>query len=118
MNAQSTRVQPENAHTPTLLGRSAVFVYGVAAYALFLAVFLYAIGFIGNFGVPKSLDSPGGKPWETALFTDLALLAAFALQHSIMARPAFKRMLTRIIPVAAERSTYVLASSLALGLLF
>jgi methanethiol S-methyltransferase len=117
MNTQSNRVQPESAHS-SVLARSAVFVYGVAAYALFLAVFLYAIGFIGNFGVPKSLDSPGDGPWETGLFTDLALLAAFALQHSIMARPAFKRLLTRIIPVSAERSTYVLASSIALAVLF
>ena len=101
-----------------LPARSAVFLYGIAAYAVFLAVFLYAVGFIGNFAVPKSLDSPSDVPWETALFTDLVLLAVFALQHSVMARPAFKRMLTRVIPVAAERSTYVLASSLALALLF
>ncbi|HYP14045.1 MAG TPA: hypothetical protein VEQ63_08985 [Bryobacteraceae bacterium] len=98
--------------------RYAVFIYGTAAYLLFLAVFLYAIGFIGNFGVPKSLDSPAQVGWQTALAVDVALLSLFALQHSIMARRGFKRFLTRFIPPSAERSTYVAASSLALALLF
>jgi protein-S-isoprenylcysteine O-methyltransferase Ste14 len=93
-------------------------MYGVGSYVVFLATFLYAIGFIGNFGVPKSLDSSQPGSVQTALVVDLGLLSLFALQHSVMARPAFKRLLTRIIPVSAERSTYVLASSLALGLLF
>jgi protein-S-isoprenylcysteine O-methyltransferase Ste14 len=98
--------------------RSVVFAYGAVAYVLFLAVFLYAVGFIGNFGVPKKLDSPPSAPWEVAVLTDLGLLSLFALQHSIMARSFFKRFITRFIPVAAERSTYVLASSLALALVF
>jgi protein-S-isoprenylcysteine O-methyltransferase Ste14 len=98
--------------------RIAVFSYGVVAYVAFLATFLYAVGFIGNFAVPKSLDSPAVVPWQTALCIDLALLSLFAVQHSVMARPAFKRIFTRIIPHSAERSTYVLASSLALMLLF
>jgi methanethiol S-methyltransferase len=98
--------------------RFAIFLYGTASYLAFLAVFLYAIGFVGNFAVPKSLDSPAEGPWQTALAVDLGLLSLFAIQHSVMARPAFKRMITRLIPAAAERSTYVLASSLALGLLF
>src|SRR4051812_46433109 len=98
--------------------RTLVFLYGAASYILFLAVFLYAVGFIGNFAVPKSMDSAVDGSWVSALWADLGLLTLFALQHSIMARPAFKRALTRVIPVAAERSTYVLASSLALGLLF
>lgn len=98
--------------------RIAIFTYGVGAYLVFLGTFLYAIGFIGNFGVPKSLDSPAEAPWQAALGMDLALLALFALQHSAMARPAFKRFLTSIIPAPAERSTYVLASSLALMFLF
>jgi protein-S-isoprenylcysteine O-methyltransferase Ste14 len=98
--------------------RFAIFIYGALAYVLFLAVFLYAIGFIGNFAVPKTLDSPAETPWERALAINLGLLSLFALQHSIMARRGFKRLLTRVIPAAAERSTYVLASSLALGYLF
>lgn len=94
------------------------FLYGAVAYTLFLATFLYAIGFIGNFGVPKSMDSPAADPLQTALLIDMALLALFAVQHSVMARPFFKRLITRIIPQSIERSTYVLASSAALLFLF
>lgn len=96
----------------------AVFLHGVVSYAVFLASFLYAIGFIGNFAVPKSLDSPAEIDPLTAFWIDLGLLSLFAIQHSVMARPAFKRLITRVIPQAAERSTYVLASSLALLFLF
>src|SRR6185503_16882679 len=85
---------------------------------LFLATFLYAVGFVGGFGVPRSLDSTATGPLGVALAVDLLLLAAFALQHSVMARPAFKAWWTRTVPPPAERSTYVLASSLALLLLF
>ena len=98
--------------------RVLIFVYGAVSYAVFLAAFLYAIGFIGNFAVPKSMDSPAADPWQTALWIDLGLLTLFALQHSVMARPAFKRILTKVVPAAAERSTYVMASSLALLFLF
>ena len=90
------------------------FLYGAASYVVFLTTFLYAIGFIGNFGVPKSLDTAASGPWQKALWVDLGLLSLFAVQHSVMARPAFKRLLTRVVPAAVERSTYVLASSLAL----
>jgi protein-S-isoprenylcysteine O-methyltransferase Ste14 len=100
------------------MNRKTIFLYGTLSYVAFLATFLYAIGFIGNFAVPKSMDSVADGPWQTALLIDLTLLSLFALQHSIMARPAFKRRLTRIVPASAERSTYVLASSLALLLLF
>lgn len=94
------------------------FMYGAACYAVFFATFLYAVGFIGNFAVPKSMDSPAKVPWRTALMIDLGLLSLFAVQHSVMARPAFKRVITRMIPAEVERSTYVLASSLALIYLF
>ena len=98
--------------------RLTVFFYGVSCYAIFFATFLYAIGFIGNFWVPRSIDSPAEGGFAANLTIDLLLLLVFALQHSVMARPAFKRWWTQWIPEAAERSTYVLASSLALILLF
>ncbi len=98
--------------------RLAAFAYGLTAYAISFAVMLYAIGFIGNIWVPKTLDAEPQVPWPRALLVNLALVAVFGLQHSIMARPAFKRAWTRIIPEPVERSTYVLASSLALMLLF
>jgi protein-S-isoprenylcysteine O-methyltransferase Ste14 len=102
----------------TDMNRIFAFLYGTASYAACLATFLYLAGFIGNFGVPKSMDSPADGPWETALMIDLGLLILFALQHSVMARPAFKRVLTRVVPGAIERSTYVLASSVAMLLMF
>jgi len=98
--------------------RTVILLYGAVSYAVFFATFLYAIGFIDNLWVPKSMDSARDGSLGTALMIDLALLAAFALQHSVMARPAFKRWWTRIVPQSAERSTYTLLSSVALIALF
>src|SRR5688572_31396009 len=100
------------------MSRIATFLYGLACYIVFLGVFLYAIGFIGGFLTPTQLDGIADRPLLQALAIDLGLLALFAVQHSVMARPAFKRWWTRIVPEAAERSTYVLLSSLALIALF
>ena len=98
--------------------RLAFFVYGGLAYLVFLATFLYAIAFVGGLGVPRQLDGVPDTPLLTALAIDAGLLAVFAFQHSIMARPWFKERWTQIVPWTIERSTFVLAASLALILLF
>jgi methanethiol S-methyltransferase len=93
-------------------------IYGVGCYALFLGTFLYAMGFMCNLGVPKSIDSTPANSWAVATLVNLSLLGLFAVQHSVMARPWFKGWWTRFVPAPAERSTYVLFSSVALLLLF
>ncbi|AYN03354.1 methanethiol S-methyltransferase [Flavobacterium sp. 140616W15] len=98
--------------------KSITFLYGVFAYLLFLIAFLYAIGFVGNFIVPKSIDTGTETTFVQALLVNVLLLSLFALQHSIMARPAFKKWWTSIISPVIERSTYVLLSSSALLLMY
>lgn len=92
-------------------------LYGLASYLFFLGTFLYTIAFTGNFIVPKTIDSGEAGPVGPAVIIDLALLGIFAAQHSIMARRGFKRWWTRIVPESVERSTYVLAATLALALI-
>ena len=98
--------------------RIAFFTYGSLSYLLFLGTFLYAIGFIGNFGVPTTLDGVPVKPLGVAFLIDVGLLTLFAVQHSVMARKWFKDWWTRTVPKPLERSTYVLFSSIALILMF
>lgn len=100
------------------MGRALTFLYGVASYSVFFLAFLYSIGFVGNIAVPKSIDSGVQGALAPSLAVNLVLLSIFALQHSIMARPGFKKVWTRIIPKSMERSTYVLLTSLALVLIF
>ncbi len=107
-------------HKERIMIGIASMTYGLFAYGFFLAVFLYAIAFVGNFPVPRTIDVPpgdAGEPIWLSIAVNGALLAIFALQHSVMARPAFKRWWTKIVPKPAERSTYVLFASLALALL-
>jgi methanethiol S-methyltransferase len=101
----------------TAANRWPAITYGVVCYLTFLISFTYAIGFVTGIGVPRTVDNGIAAPLGRAILVNVLLLAAFAIQHSVMARPAFKRWWTRLIPESIERSTYVLLASLLLGLL-
>jgi protein-S-isoprenylcysteine O-methyltransferase Ste14 len=102
----------------SLLGRALGLVYGTIAYTILVGTFLYAIGFLGRFIVPKHVNSGGSMPLLSAIVIDLALMGVFAIQHSVMARRDFKRMLAGLMSPVIERSTHVLCSSLVLIAIF
>jgi methanethiol S-methyltransferase len=101
-----------------VMGKLVAFLYGIVAYLAFAVVIVYAIGFVTGLMVPKTIDSGPAGPLVESIVINLVLLTIFALQHSVMARPQFKKWWTTIVPKSVERSTYVLLASLALALVF
>jgi methanethiol S-methyltransferase len=108
----------DKATRPAIPQRILIVAYGAVSYVMFLAAILHSIGFVGGFAVPRTVDHSVAAPAGQAVAVNVLLLALFAVQHSVMARPAFKRWWTRFVPQPVERSTYVLASSLVLFLMF
>src|SRR5215470_1586846 len=116
---QYARTLPARRRPPAPSASALVILgYAVLVYAAFLAVLGYAIGFFADAGVPKGIDTGPRSPWPLAVAVDLLLLLLFAVQHTVMARPWFKRRWTRLVPAPAERTTFVVAASLAMALLF
>src|SRR5262249_18907097 len=112
------RSQPSTKRREVVMGRILALLYGSVAYLVFLGTFLYAIGSVTGLVVPKTVDMGSVAPIGEAIVVNILLLSLFAVQHSVMARKPFKRWWTQFVPIAIERSTYVLLASLALILLF
>jgi methanethiol S-methyltransferase len=125
MGSQSAMTQIETLQDQVpgqghLVGRIVAFLYGIVAYLIFFVTFLYAIGFVENLMVPKTIDgavAAAATPLARAVIVNLVLMSIFAIQHSVMARPQFKRWWTKFVPPSVERTTYVLSASLALALM-
>src|SRR3954453_18061792 len=122
IQAPACGTAPSGTIGKNMFSRLLILLYAIVSYVIFTVSFLYALGFVGNYVVPKSIDMSTDVGSSTgvsvAVVVNLLLMSLFAIQHSVMARPVFKRWLVKFLPAACQRSTYVLLSSLILLLLF